>query len=278
MKKFAILACAMLAATSGALALSADKPQKIQAAGADAHHPVLSPDASMLLYTGLDHTGLKAMNIANGLVRTIDTDAAAGFQPVFSADSRTVFYRTASLVDGLTNRDLRSYDLGNNVRETLEPMSRRDLDINAKAGNTDYAVADWRTINVVKDGKLRAVSPLENAHSYLWASLSPDGTKMVFVEPYMGVFISNADGTGAQKVADRGDFPAWADNNTVVYVLSEDDGYVVLSSELKAYELDSRSTSTLDTDGLKVSESTAANGTVVFSGIEGGLYRISLTK
>lgn len=241
-----------------------------------AHHPVLSPDGNIILFSADTHDGLKAYDISTGEVTTIDEAAAAGYQPVFSADGATVYYRTSKIDDGLLYRDVRSFSFADGRQHCLAPHSRDNVNVSSLSGS-DFAVADYNCIRVHSKGVESVVSPLSDSHSYLWASLSPDGTKILFTEPFKGVFIANADGTDARRVMRRGDNPAWAGNGTVVAVITHDDGYVVLDSRLVAVDVATGNVTALTDDTLMVGEATAApDGKVVFSDIKGNMFIFNL--
>lgn len=244
---------------------------------ADAHHPVLAPDGSTLLYSTVSHTGLRSLSLADGSTTVIDESTAAGFQPVFSTDSRTVFYRTAETVDGLTYRDVRSYTFGDGTSRRLAAPSRDKVDLQAMAGG-DYALADYRTIKVVRDGMETNVSPLADSHSYLWASLNSEG-RLLFMEPFSGVYVADADGSNPRRILSKGDFPSWAGKNRVVAVVSRDDGYLVMESRLVSVDLTNGETRDITPADVLVSEATASeDGTVVFSDINGKMFILNLDE
>lgn len=241
-------------------------------------HPVLSPDGALLLYSSADHTGLNAYDLDNGAVTLLDESAAAGFAPVFSTDSRKVYYRTAVVVDGLVSRDVRCVDVltGRSVRllePTRKPLSLQSLD------RSTYAVADYDHIDVAVDGNLRSVSPVKDAHSYLWASISPDGRRLLFNEPFEGVFVSDLDGSNARRIAPKGDFPSWIDNGAVAFVVTRDDGYVVTDASITVFDLDTESSVSVTPENVIVSELTSspATGDVVYSTVGGDMYRMNVT-
>lgn len=276
MKKIIFASMAALAALT-AQALSVGQIRPVEGLGAGAYHPVLSPDGSTLLFSAVDHTGLNALDLTTGKVSVLDKDAAAGFNPVFSADGKTVAYRTAAVKDGLLCRDLRSYNLAKKAGKQLQGLTRNDVDLDKAAGKTAYARADYREIVVSDATGTRRITPLADAHSYLWASLSPDGTHLLFSEPFSGVYVANADGTEPRKIADKGDYPAWAGDNIIVYVLTRDDGYVTLSSQLIAVDLNDNSTTVITSPENIVGEATAAtNGTVIFNTVDGSLYTVTI--
>lgn len=275
MKKSLFFLLASLCAVS-ASALTVSPAVKIDTDG-PAHNPVLSPDGKTMLFSSDNHTGLKAMTIGQSVITTLDDAPGAGFNPIFSSDGKTVVYQTASLVDGLLNRDVRSYDLSTGKIAQLAPMSRNQIRLSDISGRPDYVEAEIEGITVASAGKVETIRPIKDAHSYLWASLSPDGNRIAFVEPFQGVFVCNLDGSEPVKVAAKGAFPSWAGENLITYTLSHDDGYVILDSTLQIHDLTTGITVNLTSDDIKVGESTsAANGTVVYSTLEGDVYMITV--
>ncbi|MGN0224145.1 MAG: TolB family protein [Muribaculaceae bacterium] len=268
----------LLTVSAAALALGAWAAAPIPlSVEAGAHHPVLSPDGATVLYSTVDHQGLKALDRSTGRVTVIDEAASAGFAPVFSTDGRTVIYRTATTVDGLLYRDVRSFSLTDERHSQLAQPSRNTLDLNTFANKPTYAVATYRTIRVVRNGAAQELSPLADAHSYLWASLSPDGQQLAFVEPFSGVYVANADGTDARCVLPKGDYVSWAGEHTLVAVVSHDDGYVVTDSRLVSVNIATGITTDLTDASMMVGEASAAPcGVVVFSDLNGQMYILNL--
>lgn len=242
------------------------------------HHPVISPDGSKLLFSTEIHTGLKVLNFADGEISVLDDAAAAGFQPVFSTDCKTVYYRTAEMIDGLMYRDVRSYTFSEGTPRRVAAPSREKVDLPSMAGG-DYAVADYQTVKVVRSGKVLELNPLPQSHSYLWASLSADGERLLFTEPFMGVFVANADGSDARCVTKKGDYASWAGKNKIVAVVSTDDGYQLTESKLVLFDLSNNTSENLTPDAMLVSEATAsADGKVVFTDIEGNMFTLNINE
>lgn len=270
----------LLTIAFGALALSAGALTVGESVRLDiekgSHHPVLAPDGKTLLFSTVNHEGLKAYDMATAAITVIDDSRGAGFDPVFSADGSEVYYRTAVTVDGLLNRDVRSFSLREGKARKLRKADRSDVNLAGLAGS-DFVCADYRTITVSRKGKESHISPLADAHSYLWASMSPDGSRMIFTEPFKGVFVSGLDGSDVRRVATKGDFSAWACNDWIITVVSHDDGYVITDARLYAVNVNDGTMVSLTDEDTLVSEATAASdGTVIYTDIAGDMYMIKL--
>ena len=265
-----------LYATAG---VNVSAPVRLSTGDVPAHNPVMSPDGSMVLFSADDQTGLNLLSVADGKIVTIENDVrGAGFVPVFTADSKTVVYQTAKSIDGLMNRDVRSYSVADARKTELAPMSRADIDLNASARLSRYTRSNFSSIVVVDGDTKKEITPLADAHSYLWPSLSPDGKQLLFVEPFQGLFIADADGSNPVKIADKADFPAWVSGDLVSFVTSHDDGYTILDSVLKVHDLTSGETTDITAPEILVGEATAANSTVIFTTLTGEMYSVSVSK
>ena len=80
-------------------------------------------------------------------------------------------------------------------------------------------------------------------------------------------------------MADSGDFPCWAGDNLIVYVVSKNDGYQTLYAHLMAMDTETGETRQISDDSIIVSEATAcAGGRIVYSDTEGNLYTLFIKK
>lgn len=278
MTTFLVSVMAVCGFSASALVPNFTTPHRIDISG-EVYHPVLSPDGSTLLFSSADHTGLNSLDLATGKISVIDKSAAAGFEPTFSHDGSKIYYRTAVKVNGLMNRDVRCFDVKS---ATMTEIAKPNRDSRALKGidRQTYAATDFDHINVSVDGKLSSLDPVAGAHTYQWASISPDGTRLLFSEPFKGVFVCNLDGTDLKPVLPKGDYPCWIDDSTVAAVVSHDDGYIVLDSAVVLVDLASGGTATATTPDYLVGELTAspANRSIIFTTVEGELYQINPTN
>ncbi len=265
----------LAAAAAFALSTSAAEPIKLNFEKG-AHHPVISPDGTTVLYSTIDHFGLKAYNIATKEVITIDKAISAGFNPVFSADGSKVYYRTSMMVDGLRHRDIRSFDMKSLQSTQIAKPMRKMVNLR-EYGVANYAFGDFDCVSVTLNGTTKRISPLADADTYLWAALSPDSKHIAFSEPFKGVYLSDSNGKNVVKLLNQGDYVCWAGPNTVVAVVNKNDGYFETESRLVAVDVLTGTVEYLTPEGFLVGEATAsASGMVVYSNLEGDMYMINI--
>lgn len=276
MKKL-IISLSLLVAAATAQALDFGTISRMAVVPEGASRPVLSPDGKTLLYSAPATGALSAVDLESGKITVIDETEGSNSQPVFSADSRHVTYKTYGRVDGLVCNDVRQATVnGSSPRRTIAAMQRTPR--LATPAATNYAIDDYKTIKVCIDGKVSDITPVADAYSYQYAHLSPDGKHIVFTVPFQGVFVCNADGSEATCIADKGSCPVWAGNSVVAYILSHDDGYTILSSQLVTYDLDKALTQVVTGPDVIAEDVTAIDGLIIFSIADKGIRSVTFTR
>jgi hypothetical protein len=129
---------------------------------------------------------------------------------------------------------------------------------------------------ITVNGKTRNLSPNGNQFSYLWPSLSPDGTKVLYYLAAHGAYVCNLDGSNVRKVGQMR-APVWYDDNTIVGMMDKDDGEFIYASTIVATTLDG-ATQTLTDDATIAMYPHAAAGKIAFSTPAGEAYIINVTK
>ena len=243
----------------------------------DAAHPVLSPDGGTLLFSTQNGTSLRSFDMDNGVTATLDDSMAAGIDPVFSADSKTVIYRTAELKDKLMYRDVREVNLPTGKVRVTEGMTRKQLSAKALP-KEKYAVAGYDCLYLSDNGNVSELRPIKDAYSYIKAALSPDGKHILFTEAFKGLFVCDLDGSNPRNIAAKVTDFAWVDNNSFLIIVSHDDGYFVLTSALMYCDINTGKFETLTSDELMPDAVTVspADNQVVFSTISGEIYKANL--
>lgn len=238
MKKILLLAVALVSIMASAQVLNVESVEKLNIPqNADSKIAGISPDGSYVLITSQSNEGLMKFDLATGKVSTITTAVGAGYNVEISADSKEVTYREVtyakdkSRLTSLVRQDLstaKKSTLVKSTREMYQARVRRAIAPIVSIQNGELVL----TVGTVT----KVLSPNGQGLSYLWPSVSPDGSKIVY---YVSgsVWVCNVNGTNPQRI---GKFraPQWYNNNVVVGMNDQDNGHYVTSSEIVAYTLD----------------------------------------
>ena len=258
----------------------------------------ISPQGDYLLLTSATNQGLTKFDLTSGQSQTLSTAPSAGHNVKISPDGQTVVYREGSFNDKhLRLSSLKSVNLATGASQVLVKPTR-DLQGYAvdatSVGSVNKGKYNSKAIGTAKaqklpvlsinrgqlmitlNGKTRKLSPNGDQYSYMWASLSPDGTKVLYYQAAHGTYFCNLDGTGVRKVG-KMRAPVWYDNNTIVGMMDLDDGEFIYASTIVAATLDGV-TQTLTSDETIAMYPHAADGKIVFSTPAGDAYIINVTK
>lgn len=236
-----------------------------------AYAPVISPTGEYVLVTTNAMKGLQKFDIASGEMTNVTTDNGAGYNPKISSDGSVVVYRESNFKNRLRYITVKSVNLTTGKTETLVKDSR---------STTAFAVSEGTAI-AVESNKLKtkhilgkkisatnaAVVGIENGNlmltrggktvkfnpkgdtRYLWASVSPDGSKVLFTVPEKGMVAYTCDLNGENlKKIGRMSAPAWMGNDWVVGMDDKDNGEVVTSSAIVAARANGNDYTTLTDD------------------------------
>ena len=216
----------------------------------------ISPDGKKLLVTGPNSKGLYLTNIRSGKTLTITELAGAGYEPVFSPDGRYICFRSDEYSDKLRVSSLQKIDLKTGETVTLEKKSRNLTRPVAAGNNVAYFANGLHQLkgfqdNILKSSEKETYVLLEDLSpvlyingvkrtlkpggdgSYIWVSLSPDKTKMLYYLVGKGTFICDLDGTILSSPG-KLNAPKWLTDQIIVGMDDKDDGDKVISSEIVA--------------------------------------------
>lgn len=217
------------------------------------------PGTRYLLVTGDGYRGLSLLDWRKGAVRTISTDPGAGYEPAVTTDGRNLIYRTNDFTSNRKLTSVHSYNLESDRNEVLI-SKERDVLTPCVSGNTVFIKAgkeariksfDSLTLKsrgaetyvVIEDmmpvlyrGDTRKILKPNGEGYYIWASLSPDGSMIVYNFQGRGTFICDTDGNVLHDLG-RVDAPRWLNDEIVVGMDDRDDGQRITSSELVYYAL-----------------------------------------
>ena len=261
----------------------------------------ISGQGDFLLLTTDNNSGLTKLDLNTGKAQNITQAAGAGYDARVSPDGKRVVYRENSFTPGhLRMVSLRSINLESGQHKELVaptrslqgvalnnqaalPVTRgqvaaKGFEGKVSAKNAVVLSINNRQLMISRNGKTSNLSPNGKDKSYLWPSLSPDGTKILYYVGAEGAFVCNLDG-GDVKPLGMMRAPQWWDDATVVGMYDQDDGEFVYASRIVATNLKGdKQTLTPDSLIAMYPKVSAQTGKIAFSTPDGKAYIINVTK
>lgn len=235
----------------------------------------VSADGSYVLITNGSNHGLRRYDVATGQTTTITTAPGAGYNVQISNDGQEIVYRETKFdKQGLRKNDVIRLNLATAKTATVAKAQRDASAMVTSSAKQSVSIQD-RLMVVNRNGKNVVVAPNGKHLSYIWASISPDGTKLCYYVCGNGCWVSNIDGSNKQYIAHACRAAQWYDNYTIVAMADEDDGHFTTASRIVAYTLDGKM-QVLTNDSMIAIEPYAANGAVVFSTLDGEVYMLNV--
>ncbi len=296
MKKTLLVLALAIPMMAAAQILEVASVEKLNTPQMDAKVAGISPDGSYVLLTTGHNEGLQKYDLATGQVSIITTAEGAGYNAKISADGKDVVYReTTTGADRLRRSKLVRQTLASKATSTIVGETR-DLEGYAIHGNAVVAVNKRkvsragaptvvRPVVSIKDRQLMisrgeesvVLSPNGTHLSYLWPSISPDGTKICYYIAGNGCWVANIDGSNPQYIAHKCRAAQWYNNNTIIAMADEDDGHVLTASAIVAYTLDGKKQVLTSSNLIAVYPYASVDGKkIAFSTEQGEAYMLNI--
>ncbi|MBD5170500.1 MAG: hypothetical protein HDT07_00610 [Bacteroidales bacterium] len=294
MKKIFISAAVVLASLSmSAKVFTVGDVQQVNGVSVD--QPVIAADGSFVVTPAAK--GLQKIDLASGETEIIVNGDGIS-RVAISPDGNTIAYvKTTFDKNHLSYKSLQTVNLETQKQETVVKPTRN---LAAGVALTDAQVAGLNNGKVAKKAVSKTAAPTrpvvavnyghltvngktidpQGKGSYLWPSLSPDGTKIVYWLVYRGCFVCDLDGSNVQPVGGLR-AAVWAGNDAVIGMdEKEGNAQVVEASSLVAFDLNSGEKQVLTPATVKAQfPSVDANATrVAFTDPDGKLYYMNLSK
>ena len=235
----------------------------------------VSPDGSYVLITNGSNHGLRCYDVATGKTTTISTASGAGYNVQISKDGQELVYRETNFdAQGLRRSDIVRLDLTTAKTATVAKGQRDMMAMANTSAKVSVSIND-RKIVLQKNGKNIVLAPNGSNESYIWPSVSPDGTKLCYYVCGNGCWVSNIDGSNKQYIGHDCRAAQWYDNNTLVAMADEDDGHFTTASVVVAYTLDGKK-QVLTNSSMIAMYPYVAENLIVFSTLEGETYMLNV--
>lgn len=236
MRKILLLVVAFTAIMASAQVLNVASIEKLDIpVNSDLKIAAISPNGAYVLTTSQSNTGLQKFDLVTKEVTKISDAEGAGYNVEISVDSKEVIYQELTYsVDRSRMTALKRYEFQTAKNSTIVKATRDVHQARMRRAITPTVFIKGGKIQVSLGTITKQLSP-NGQGTYIWASLSPDGNKILYYNN--GTWFCNVDGTNPQRI---GNFraPRWYNNNVVVGMNDVDNGYHVISSEIVACTLD----------------------------------------
>ena len=226
-------------------------------------YPKFSNDGTKIFFSTPNYKGIYQFDLVRNKLDRLTYDDGAGYEFIISNDNGTIFFRNNRFINNLKFSSLISLNLKtrkinvieSDKRELYPPILLKNgniayvleskvftLDRNlkkrlAKDGTQDVFVflRDSKIVLLI-NGVERLLTPNGEGH-YIWPSLSPDKTQLLFTHAGVGTFITDLNGKIISNLG-YANYPRWSpDGNWVLYMNDKDDGKHLLSSDIWAISL-----------------------------------------
>lgn len=220
------------------------------------YYPAFGHNDQSIILTSDNFKGIWKYNLINNELIRLNNIDGAGYKPILNDDGSEIIFRKDEFRKGRRTSSLIKQNLQTRDMESLVENKRRlSMPANFGNGSIEYVVngnvekvtedvqADVtitpQPIVSIEKGNLilyvnnskKILNPLGEGN-YIWPSLSPDGTKILFTKTGDGTYVCDLNGN---VVSDIGcaNYPSWSKNGKwIVYMQDYDDGYVVTSSDI----------------------------------------------
>ena len=208
-----------------------------------AYSPILDTSGTILLYSQANYKGLYSYNLKTKEQRVISDADGSGFDPVFSANSQTVYYKVDRPRDGRQYKLLMRYDYNSRksapVSKDLRSLNeiRKTRRIVEQTTMNQTACSEDLQLVVYRNGIRNVLDPVRETSGYIWVSVSPDKSKILFTAASKGTYVIDFDGNILANIGNMNS-PVWFGNDMVVGMKDQDNGDYITKSVIWIQSLD----------------------------------------
>lgn len=229
-----------------------------------------SPKGDYVLLTNDVNKGLLHYDLATDNVTTITEADGAGWAVKISTDGTNIVYRERYMTaDKLMKHNILEYNL-TAKKKAMVAKEQRNLN-KLVATNNGVSINENLHMVLIKDGKSTILTPNGANEAYNWASLSPDGQKILYYVSGKGCYTCDLNGKDIHYIALDCRAPQWYDNNIIIGMHDEDNGKWITASAIVAYSLQGEKQILVNKETIAIYPYTA-DGKIAFSTAAGKVY------
>ena len=275
-KTFILIAACFMSMIASAQILEVVSMQHLPTASYDdARVAAISPMGDYVLMTSGSFIGLQRVDLTSGQTNVISKAEGAGYDVKISHDGKELMFREAKydIHNNQTYNFVRA-DFQANTKSVVAKKQNSNITPLVEKANI-VLINDECKLWIEKNGKKIAIAPQGEEVNYIWGSLSPDKTKILYYVSELGCHVCDINGKNSQFIGWDCTAPCWYDNNTIIAMNDQDDGTYTISSSIVAYTLDGKYQVLTSPDMIAMYPA-AVNGKVVFSTTQGETYVLNV--
>lgn len=234
----------------------------------------MSPKGDYILVTSGSNKGLWRYAFSTNQISMITNAEGAGYNVQVGDDGQEIVYRETKIENNLRTNTIVRMNL-NNTKRSVIAYSQRDLQKMVLSNFTTSVTIKDKKILLTQNGEEIILTPNGDEHSYIWPSISPDGTKLCYYVSGVGCYVSNIDGSNPQYIARDCRAAKWYNNTTLVAMADEDDGYFITASSIVVYTLDGNFQELTSKEMLAMYPQ-VSSGKITFSTVKGETYLLNV--
>lgn len=258
----------------------------------------ISPQGDYLLLSTDTKQGLVKWDFATSSSQVLTDEAGTGSDVFVSEDGKQVVYGQVSFSNKRRQEAVKSIDLSTGKKQTIvkptrdlqgiavekstvATITRGQLKTKALSGKETEMSRPLLTkhhlkLFITRNGMTTQLAPNGVDERYIWASLSPDGNKVLYYVSGHGTFVCDVDGSNVIAMGNL-TAPKWWDNNTIVGMDEVANEYTVLASSIVARILDGQVQKLTSDDVIATYPIPSAQaGKIAFSTPDGKIYLITV--
>lgn len=258
----------------------------------------ISPQGDYLLLSTDTKQGLVKWDFATSRSQVLTDEAGTGSDVFVSEDGKQVVYGQVSFSNKRRQEAVKSIDLSTGKKQTIvkptrdlqgiavekstvATITRGQLKTKALSGKETEMSRPLLTkhhlkLFITRNGMTTQLAPNGVDERYIWASLSPDGNKVLYYVSGHGTFVCDVDGSNVIAMGNL-TAPKWWDNNTIVGMDEVANEYTVQASSIVARTLDGQVQKLTSDDVIATYPIPSAQaGKIAFSTPDGKIYLITV--
>ena len=244
-------------------------------------HPIekaeLTPSGDYLLLSDYNYQGITKVNLATKSEQVVTRAAGAGYRPKV-LENGDILYRDVTQTP-LHSTAIKRYISSTGKTATILRATRDNVQPTSAIQADNIMTNNDFHLQLTIAGKTRVLAPLGNEKRYIWPSISPDGTKLLFFVSGQGAYVSDLNG---ENIVELGIIRAakWYNNHIVIGQRDQDNGEVTTSSRIIAKNVATGAEQILTEDNvIAMFPSISSKGDkILFSTPEGKAFMIHINQ